>query len=177
MSDETTQNGEVLAEDPYAEIIADEPKPITVPVRVGGKVKYFLAEASADAAKQFRNTAVRGSSMADGVISMGGHVADAEPILLSLCLFYATPDGQMPIDHKGDFDSRKLVPMSVIRSWPSRFVEPLYERIKKISKLTMEPDTVETIDKQIVRLQHRRQQLLEAKLRTGADPTIAGAAT
>ncbi len=86
--------------------------------------QYILVEATSQAATDMRNITLRGASMKDGRVEMGAGLAQAEPFLVSKCLF------------KLD-DAGKRHPMSLdtIRNWPSRVVKPLYNKAYEISGL------------------------------------------
>lgn len=128
-----------------AEIIFDTLQPVEVSVKLGGE-QYWLKEASEAAAVAYRNATAAAVKMEDGEVAGLGAVGDVEPILVSYCLWRETPEG------------RKPVPVSVIRGWPAKVVKVLFTRIKDISELD-EPDTVEQLDKQIARLQKKRERM------------------
>ena len=99
-----------------------ERQEILVSIEGGGEVKtYTLKEADGNAAIQYRNRimeAIRPS--AEGQPTAYKGFAEVEPMLVSLCLFNGA--GQ-------------TVPLSTIKSWPSRIQKALFNKIKAISDL------------------------------------------
>lgn len=112
--------------------------------------EYVLREASADAACKYRNAIIRGAKFSDGKISGADGLADAEPLLVSLCLFEKTD--------KGD----RAVPINVVRGWPNRVQKPLFDRIKEISEL-VEEDDEKDLYKRRDDIQKRIDELEKAK--------------
>ena len=101
-------------------LIFNDLTPIEIPVSIEG-VEYTLREASGDAACKYRNAMMACMQLADGKpVSLRG-LADVEPLLVSLCLFVT--------------ETNKLVPLHVIKTWPSRVITPLFEKAKEISEL------------------------------------------
>lgn len=92
---------------------------IEVPVKIAGK-DYILREASGGAAEKYRDASIAGMTFTDGKLTRVEGLAGVESLLVSLCLFN---DKGLP------------VPLSLIRSWPSRVQKRLFERAKKISDL------------------------------------------
>ena len=126
--------------------------PVEVPVRIGGK-DFVLVEASADAVKRFRAKAMQGVQRGeDGKITGLGGSAEAEPLLVSLCLFPAMADDRTKADR------RMNVPLQSVMSWPNRVVAPLFNRAKEISQLDLD-DKPEIIRRQIDVLQRRLKEL------------------
>jgi hypothetical protein len=115
----------------------DNLEPICISVRYKG-VEYILKEASEGSACKYRNATLNAyrTDEQGKVIGYAG-LADAEPLLVSECLF-TTDD--------------KRVPLETIRTWPARIVSPLFEKAKEISNLD-ERGSDEDIQKRITRLQ------------------------
>lgn len=130
-----------------AEIVFDTLQPVEVSVKLGGE-QYWLKEASEAAAVAYRNASAAAVKMEAGEVSGLGDVGDVEPLLVSYCLWRETPDG------------RKPVPVSTVRGWPAKVVKAIFNRVKEISELD-EPETVEQVDKQIVRLQRKRERMVK----------------
>lgn len=128
-----------------AEIVFDTLQPVEVSVKLGGE-QYWLKEASEAAAVAYRNATAAAVKMVEGEVSGLGAVGDVEPLLVSYCLWKDTPQGRQP------------VPVSVVRGWPAKVVKALFARVKEISELD-EPDTLEQVDKQIARLQKKRERM------------------
>ena len=128
--------------------------PIEVPVSVQGR-QYTLREASGDAACQYRN-AVSGSYQygPDGNISGVKGLSDAGPLLVSLCL----------VDENG-----RAVKQEIVRGWPARVMMALFRRAKEISELD-EPETVESLERQVAVLQRRLVELQGEETPSGNVP-------
>jgi len=144
----TAPNGQLV------NLFWDDLEPIQLPVRVMGK-PYVLVEADEDAAVKYRNASMKAARLDDGKIVGFDKVGDVEPLLVSLCLYYAGHDGKAPLDALGDFDRTKLVPLKKVLMWPARIVKPLFDRVKDISQLEERP-TKEVLLK---RLEDTLQQL------------------
>src|SRR5215475_1087381 len=132
-----------------SDLLEFDPTLIEVPVKIG-TTHYVLREADENAARVFRNAAVRGAKMNDGkVVGIDG-VGDIQSLLLSLCLFEKLPTGEP-----------KNIPvlLQVVRSWPSRIVKPLFDKAKEISQLDEKPATVDSVKKQIADLTMQLQAL------------------
>lgn len=112
------------------EIVYEDLAPIEVPIRIG-KDRYILREATADAARKWRNSIMSSTTVVDGKVTAVGNLADSEAYLLSMCLYPVRPDTHGTV-------SNKPVHISTILSWPNRIVRPLFERAKVISGLEEE---------------------------------------
>lgn len=87
--------------------------------------KYVIVEASEEAAKRYKNTAMRATKFSDkGKPSGVDGLADVEPLLVSMCLFKVGVDG-----------ARTPVPLATILKWPHRVVEPIYQKARELSGL------------------------------------------
>lgn len=100
--------------------------PIVIPVKLkdkDGELKdYELREANGDVACRWRNAILQRTTLGpDGKPSSLGAIADTEPILVSLCLFEA--------------GTNRNVPVGTIRQWPSKVQKALFEKAKEISEL------------------------------------------
>lgn len=131
-------------------------KPVEVPVKIGEQ-RYVLREASEEAARQWNNAKLRAARMnADGKTTSIEGLADAEPLLVSLCLCLIDPKtGEIRTD-------RNLNPVTValatVLGWPARVVKPLYEKALAISNLDGK-DTPEALEAAIANLQERLAKL------------------
>ena len=106
-----------------------------IPVKWGGE-EYILREASGDAAAKYQNALMASASVKeDGSITSLRGLADAEMLLVHLCIW------------KGD----KNVPLIEVKKWPSRIVSKLYETAKEISEIDRD-DSLETLEKKRERL-------------------------
>ena len=103
---------------------------------------YILREATGDVACKFQNKRAKCMKFGtDGKTASIDDIADVDPLLLSMCLF--SPNDKTP----GTFD--KPVPITTIRSWPSRIVKKLVEKAKEISELEDVEETVADLEKKL----------------------------
>lgn len=128
-----------------------------------GPNNYVLREATEDAAVKFRNAGMRGMRMVDNkVVGMDG-VADAAPLLVSLCIFQVLEgNGKDPI--------YKTVKLETIRSWPTRIVSRLFDIAREMSGLD-EDDNEETILKRIEK-DNKKLYELRSKRNGQTDPFV-----
>lgn len=124
--------------------------PVAIPITYKGR-RYELREADADAALRWRSATV--AKMTPGpagglVPSAGFH--DNEAFIVHLCLWDVTESA-----------AGKQVPLATVRKWPYRFLEPLSERAKQISGITIEDDTIEKLEAAIAELQEKLAKLRE----------------
>ncbi len=129
--------------------------PITVPVTIGGK-KYVLKEASGDAAVKYRNCLLKATKLGpEGKPSSIDGMADAEPLLVSLCLFQIATS----VNKLGDAVTAELpVPIHVVRGWKNQVQKGLFARIKEISDLD-ENETKEILEKRLAETQRKLDAL------------------
>ena len=134
----------------------DDLEPISIPFIFKSK-NYVLREASEDAAVKYRNAVQRSlrTNQEGNVVGIDG-MADAEPLLVSLCVFEVNPAGSKAPEGP--------VSLSWVRSLPSRFAKRLFAKARDISELS--EDTEETLEKQINLLQRRLARLREGKATT-----------
>ena len=99
--------------------------PAAQPVELDGE-SYVLTEASSSAAAMYRNAISRATKLGpDGKpVSFGDGFAEADLILLSLCIFKTGNNG-----------SRSAVPIDQVRHWPERVVSQLVDCCQKMSGL------------------------------------------
>ena len=92
-----------------------------IPVVIGEE-EFELREASSSAACRWQNDFLSKAKLGpDGKIQSTKDIADSEPFLVHLCMFYA--------------GTQNRVPLEVVRSWPSRIVKQLFKKAKDISGL------------------------------------------
>lgn len=137
-----------------------------LPVRYQGK-DYVLVEALGDAVAQWRNAQLRGTTMqqqgdSDTRTIALGALADNETLLVSLCLFYPDQGGGLILDNRGDVDTRKRVPQTIVKNWPNRVVARLFEKAKEISGID-QVETVASLEAKIVDLQRRLVKLKQSQ--------------
>lgn len=105
----------------------------------GEPKKYALYEASGDAATKFRNDLIKDATFVDGKLSKVGKAANAEPLLVSLCLF------EIIQNNNGD-EVERPVPEAVVKKWPARVQKALFDRIKEISDLDEQSPEKQTLE-------------------------------
>lgn len=96
---------------------------------------YILREASEKAAVEWKNSHLRSARVVDGKISSFGNMADGEPLLVSLCLYKADKNGQLPLDRNNNPDNASRVSVQTLLEWPSKVVARLFKRAKEMSDL------------------------------------------
>lgn len=133
----------------------DSLAPQETPVTIEGK-KYVLREPSEAAALRYRDACIRGAKMEDGVVTMGA-VAEAQPLLVSLCLFEIISEQNGEPKNVG-------VSLQTIKGWPTRVVKPLFEAAKEMGGLN--EGTPEELEKAIAKLQ---KQLAKARTKDDAE--------
>lgn len=111
------------------EMTFDEIELISIPVRIGGE-DFVLREATAEAAGKYHDAIIKSTRMSDGKITGSDGLGGVEPLLVSLCLFRAAKSGRQ----------EEAVSLIEVRSWPTRVVKPLFERVKEISELDAKDD-------------------------------------
>lgn len=117
--------------------------PKEIQVKIGDKT-YTLREATGDAVVRFNGRRAQAGRFEDGkFVGVSSNLADAEPFLVSLCLF----------DEAG-----KLVPETVIRRWPSRVQKRLFDKVMEISEL-VEKEDLASLEKQKAELEKRIAQI------------------
>lgn len=100
------------------------------PVRYQGK-NYVLREASEAASVRWRNEVINSRRYnAEGRLVALHNPADAEPLLVSLCLFEVL----------NDEGNTRNVTVETLKTWPTRFVQKLFAKAKEISDLADNPD-------------------------------------
>lgn len=144
------------------ETVYEDLEPITFPIRVRGH-RYLVREASEDAARKYRNAGAQSARMQDGKVVGVVGIADVQSLLVSLCTYIPDADGRIRM-LKGDDrpDPRYLVSLDKVRSWSSKTVQDLFEKIKKISDLG-EEDTEESLSKTIQDATERLNKLQAGK--------------
>lgn len=123
-----------------------------VRVPIGNKV-YVLREPTGDAVVKWRNAQLRSSKMVDGKLSSIDGMADAEPLLVSLCLFECRPqpDGT---------EVQYIVKENTVRAWPNRVQRALYDKVMELGHLNESgEETKETLREQIKDLQEKLHKL------------------
>lgn len=126
---------------------------IEVPVTIAGK-KYVLKEATESSATRYRDAQLKGMRIAETMdgnkTSVVERMAETESLLVSLCLHEITETGF------------KTVPLEIIKTWPHRIVQPLFEKSEEISNLKPK-ETKEDLQKRIKELQGKLAKLNQNK--------------
>lgn len=137
-------------------------EPVEVPVVIKGK-RYVLTEASGDAEVKRQNVFIRGTKIgANGKPQGMDNFADAEPLLVSQCLYEAGPKGELRLKDDGDPDPQFRVSEKQVRRWPARIQKSLYARIMKMSGLK-EDGELETEESIIEKINDLHKRLKEIK--------------
>ena len=90
-----------------------------------GDRQYIIVEATEDAATKYRNCMMAATRIgADGKPVGTDGIAQAEPLLVSLCMFEVY-----------DKDKRRPVLLRDVLKWPSQLVGKIFARIQEISNL------------------------------------------
>lgn len=92
---------------------------VEVPVTIGDK-RYILREANGEAAIQYKNALAKATVFKDGKVTSIAGINDAEPLLVSLCLF--NEDGSS-------------VHVKIVRNFKNSTLEALFDKAKEISNL------------------------------------------
>jgi hypothetical protein len=161
---------------PLGEMEFDDLPPIEVPVKVkqpsGPPKLYLLKEASADVARQYKNATMRAAKLVGGeVVGMDG-IADAELLLVSLCLFDARWEGSPDGEGGGRYVQATGNPVGLakVRAMKYKTVKSMFDKVQEISNLS-DKDTIEGLDRQIAGLQKRREKLAETEGETAPKGT------
>lgn len=137
----------------------DDLVPVEIKFKIG-KTPYILREADGGAATVWRDVAIKAATMVDGkVVALSG-LAEGEPVLISKCLYYPGPDGNLQLTKDEVPDPRFLVPVYKVKSFPAKVQKKLFEKIKVISDLD-EKVTKESLEKSIAESQKKLDALVK----------------
>lgn len=135
------------------ELTFDSIAPLEIPVTIAEK-KYLLREPTADADCRYRSALMRGTRFsADGKQATAEGNAEAELLLISLCLVEKFDSGGV--------EKERPVPLVVVKGWPARIHQALFEQAEKLRPKKVE----ETADELERRLEETQERL--AELRNG----------
>lgn len=139
-------------------------QPVEISVTIHKK-HYILKEASGGAVCTYRNAILKAMKPGpDGKPTAMEGLADAEPLLVSLCLVERKEVDGKAVDQP--------VSLAQVRAWPNRVQKTLAERVKQISDLEeAAPDTAATLEEKMAELQARRDRL------SGGEPGSAETAS
>lgn len=131
-------------------IVFEDVMPIEVPVNIAGQA-YVLREASGDAACRYRNARSNCTKFVNGEFAgVDGPIADADPRLVSDCLFKVVTmaDGKIVYSK---------VEEKVVRSWPDRIQKALALQIKEVSRIDdVDEETIEKLEERLNRMKALR---------------------
>jgi hypothetical protein len=122
----------------------DDLQPIEIAFPIQGK-PYVLREASGDAVTKHRSVMLRALKMgANGrPVGIDASAADAEALLVSLCLYDADEQGHLRLDKNGNPDGRYMVSIPRVKAWPARVQKALFNKIREISDMDESKDSPE----------------------------------
>ena len=110
-------------------------EPIEIPIKVGSK-NYILCEADGAGATAYQNAQLEATELRNGKPFRMKGFANAEPLLVSYCLYELGPDGSR---------SNIRVPLKTIQSWPGRIQKALAAKAKEISGMAGDDDEAEDV--------------------------------
>lgn len=103
---------------------------VEIPFNIG-KDAYVLLEADGDVACKYRNKLISGATFdSDGHPTGAHNIADAEPYLIANCSYKVLVD-----EKTGARTGLLAMPEAAVRKWPSRILNRLFKKVKKISDL------------------------------------------
>lgn len=120
----------------------DDLAPKSTPVKYRGK-KYVLKEADNAAAVAYRNATSKATRLVDGKLSGFDGLHDADPLLVSMCLY--------EVDATGPGTEGKVA-IGFVKGMLNKYVKPMFEWVVENSDLKETP-TKEGVEKQIAELQ------------------------
>lgn len=124
---------------------------VEVPVHLG-KTVYNLREASGGVATKYRNATMRGMRVEDQKVVGMDNIADAEPLLVSLCLCKTDDKGATLFDRNGN---PITVTLAFVQALPSRIQKALYAKVREISPGLDEKETKESLTKRLADTQQK----------------------
>ncbi len=133
-------------------------EPTEIPIPYGSNI-YYLRESTEDTNKQYRSRAMKCYGT-DGAIKNPDMVAETPQWFVGQCLF-TEPGG----------DVTKRVKSDIIKSMPTRIVSRLFAKVRKISGMEGDEDTVESLTKQIAELTKRLEELQAREASGESNPT------
>jgi hypothetical protein len=124
------------------EMVFDSLEPDWIPVSIG-EGKFILREPSEAASVAWHNSNIRGARYQDGKLVSVGNVAEGQPLLVSLCLFYVdnpaddTSKWRVRRDKSG---AEETVPLATVKSWRSSVVSRMFEKAKEMGRIGVKED-------------------------------------
>lgn len=133
------------------ELDFDSLQPVEKRLRIG-KTEYILREANGVTYSQYQSAQMRNIEMVNGKTRFLGSSLDSETVLLAGCLF--------AVGDKTDKNPSGLsaIPLSVIKTWPNRILEPLIKMTKEISGIKND-ETVESLTEEKTKIEEKLAKL------------------
>ena len=124
----------------------DDLRPTEIIVSLGAR-KFVLRSANGDAAIKYKNALIKRVTFgSDGNAQKVDGLADVEPLLLVWCM------RECVLDAEGEPKPGEFVKMSPnlddVRSWPPKVINAYHAKIKEISEMDEDDDTIESLTKQ-----------------------------
>lgn len=123
--------------------------------------RHVVREASAAAAAAYRNATSRASRYEDGKFVGLDGIADAEPLLVGLCVYR--------VDDKGGAATTPIGTAAIL-ALPDRVQSALYETVRDISPTLARLESLDSVERQLTRLNKRRDEILAEQARAGGAP-------
>ncbi len=125
---------------------------IEIDISVLGE-QYILREANGTASSKYQNKAVEGIRLGSQgkAANLPNNAGNLNAELIASCLFVVPEDSSPPI---------KKVVLATVYSWPHKTIEKLAKRLRDISDLDPEGDTIEALEKEI---KEARKRIIELK--------------
>lgn len=98
-------------------------------------VLYIMLEASDAVHEQYQMEFKRGSKLTGEGRNLiyGDGILTCDALLVSLCLYKANAQEQIPRTDKGVPDQKALTPLSTIKTWPRNAVKELIDLAKRMA--------------------------------------------
>lgn len=127
--------------------------PVKIPDEAGDSKDYILRAACADSVIQYRSTVTSAAKLASNgkLGGVDGRLVGAEPTIVSRNLFRVSQGGR----------SKNPVGEQFIRNLPYEILDKLFDKLKDITPGLVNKDTVESLTKQVAKLQEKIAALRE----------------
>lgn len=116
--------------------LAEKSEIVQIKSKEGAVADYIIVEADSATSADYRNITLSNASMTQ--LGQGKHkieglkgLADAEPFLVSRCVFLLAEDKV----------TRRPITLETVKGWPSRVTKALFEKAKALSDLGEEEAT------------------------------------
>lgn len=115
---------------------------------------HVMVEASEAVAVRFNSARGKATRMVKGEVVGVEGAGELQPLLVSLCLYRATKEGELPRNKDGEPDPRFLVPERTVRGLPSRIVKKMFKWIRETSDLD-EVENKEVLEQRLKETQEK----------------------